>query len=266
MTSTGKNRPSPRRFTSNRTFTNFSSLPRELRDFIWRLTLPGPRIIAPHLVDAGHSPSLSLQAGYSHHRTIPERSPRAVAIVSSKRNGPDRLLRVETPVALWVCSESRKEALRFFQATAETSVSRPFYVDVVRDTIAVCLRDGDWVGYNDRIPKTWPHSEIPSKPRLNFCNMVVHIRCRKEIPALYEDTLPNFEMYKNAAALTVVFYSGDAEEASPARQAWAEQQVMHVFELERLRNPIWKAPRVEFLMQSKWHSRVEIAKWRFEHE
>ncbi len=68
-------------------FPQFSQIPRDIRLLVWQHSLPGPR-----LVDLCHNCD---RAGYT--------------------------TKCETPAALWVCQESRKEALRFYTLSFGTS-------------------------------------------------------------------------------------------------------------------------------------------------
>lgn len=96
-------------------FPKFNSLPPEVRQLVWKETLPDRRVF-----------HLSTFLCPSHPKELPKRLP-ALAEAGSYRQTCDVYIRHKPPIATQVCNESRKAALRrgFFLSACEVTAAGP---------------------------------------------------------------------------------------------------------------------------------------------
>lgn len=145
------NRPSKFTMTSQAssvgctTFTLFPRLPMEIRELIWHMTLPGPRLVEIQYKHSSSSEGNTLLSG-----AFPRRPP---------------------PVSLRVCQESRNKALRVYTLCIPTKIGVPkCYFSPPLDTLLLpcgwlhrpdpCMLTQDVLGKIENICFSYPELDL----------------------------------------------------------------------------------------------------------
>lgn len=168
-------------------FTLFPELPIEIRLKIWRHALPGSRVIGTCLERRySISDTWHLQQKYM---SIRHRS----------------LLSCKTPVPLFVCQESRNEALRFYQLRHVLGFTqKPVYIDFSRDIIYLEDLQEDSPSARITVHNLANLLEDGNRSAIQFLAMdsdfysLLYERCRNDLQALQEFTnLKEFILVKH---------------------------------------------------------------------
>jgi hypothetical protein len=226
---------------TSREFTLFPKLPPELRDMVWKFTLPDPRIL--NLLC--HRPTHNDQEPILFSRD---------AVSKANVNG------VATPL-LHTCSRSRQIALGRYERAFNDLLDHPIYFDWERDTVYMKLKasfaafTGGW----RRLART------PTPPRdVEIMQAKIQHIAIHRIPLSYLDRQDMVEFLCGCQKLSTVTW------VWPPLEGWGSREVLYrqvqEMQIRESLNYLWQKklhveeestlPQMEFVTEEQMKARI----------